>query len=177
MTPAAILAPVYAALNTWAKSLGGRATVARDPLDVLIILTQGPAGFLVVLHWAGDQSVDVGADRDDPDDVGVDEILLTPPARSRVEIVVGQNLGLDVRRDYALIAAAENRVPLLERISVVRGRVLAMRFKDDDESLRRFTYSGCDPVTLPDGFPLAAYRLAFEFVSSVDVNATTEDLA
>jgi hypothetical protein len=164
----------YQAMKTWAEARKGRATVARDPLDVLILLTQGPAGFLVIFLWDGDSASEIGADETDVDQSGAVEVH--PPATNRIEVIIGRNLGLDVRKDWALIAERDGRAPLLKLVNEARAKMLALVYPDDATSLRRFVYRGCDSVSLPDGFPLAAYKLRFELVATVDVEDEEEVL-
>lgn len=170
-----ILQGIKAELDAFAKPLGGRVSVARDPFDVLELLTVGPAGFLLILHDAGDDRVDLGLD----ETMGLDdEDNVQEPVRMDIEVSVGYGLGLDAARDWRLIAGKGNRPGLPGRCRALRAMLLGLKFKDDEESLRRLRYEGRKAVVTPDGVPLAAYRMRFSLQVSVlagdDVEVTDE---
>lgn len=146
MRPDQILESVKKDLDDWAATLAGakvQVSVARDPYNVLELLVQGPAGLCVVIHWAGDEGNGKIGD---------------PKADNLIEVIVGYNLGLTIPLDQALYKSTANRPSLLKYVNDVRARLLTIQFTADET--RQFTfYSGCEPIVLPDGVPLAAYRM------------------
>lgn len=123
-------------------------SIAKDPWNVIEILTDAPRGVRLVIHWAGEEALG-----DEP---------AAPLATQRIEVIVGFALGLRAGVDSALVENLENRPSLLRLVSLVRARVLGMTFTEPDASEGLFRYRGCEPVETPEGVPLAAYRLRFE---------------
>lgn len=135
-------------------------SVAKDPWNVIEILTDAPRGVRLVVHWAGEEALG-----DEP---------AAPLVTQRIEVIVGYALGLRAGVDAALVENLENRPALLRLVALVRERVLAMTFTDAYASEGIFRYRGCDPVETPDGVPLAAYRLRFEMDTSMTDITTVE---
>ena len=162
MKSEAITQAIHTKLQAYARDNKGRASVARDPFDVMEVLWAGPEGFLIVLHEAGDDPEDMGLSESDADSI-------PNPIRDRMEVTVGYGLGLDVNRDWRLIAGKGNRPGLLGHVRAVRAQMLALVFPDDEEQFRRLRYDGREAVTTPEGVPLAAYRMKFSLVETLEV--------
>jgi hypothetical protein len=169
MGPDRIVELLTKAIDAWTKGdLRRRAKVlpARDPFDVLEMLLVSPEKALITVLWNGDQPEEIGQDAD-TGDVG--------PARNAIEVTVGCGLGLDAAKDWRLVLGKGGRESVIGRVADVRALVLALHFPADDETtLQRFSYRGCEPVVTPDGVPLAAYKLRFEIVATVDVSDDVE---
>lgn len=131
-----------------------RVSVAGDPLNVLESLITGPAGYMVVLHWAGDQMT--GRHQD-------------PKSANQIEVVVGYNLGLRMPLEEAIWKTTEKRPSLLKLVGDVRSWLLTLQFPED-ETDQFFTYQGTETVVTPSGIPLAAYRIRV----SIDAICQTE---
>jgi len=155
------------ALATWGGSRSIRVSVARDPFDVLEVLTIGPEAALLIVQWDGDETEDPELSEDD---------ATTGPARNNNNIIVGQGLGLDLKRDWRLIAGRGTRKSVLQRLDETRAFALSILYPADETSLRRLRYRGCEPMVTPDGIPLAAYRLKFSLVAMVNVDATETEV-
>lgn len=155
------------ALTTWGTAKKLRVSVARDPFDVLHVLTVGPEDALLIVQWDGDDPEDPDLSEDD---------AMTGPTRQNINVIVGQGLGLDVKRDWRLIAGRGTRPSVLQRVDETRSFVLSLVFPADESSLRRLRYRGCEPMTAPDGIPLAAYRLKFSLVAMVNVDTTETEV-
>ena len=142
-----VLGGAYNDLQDFAAQNNGYVSIARDPWHVLELLVESPAGFRIVLHWAGDS------------ELGGDPRL--PLVTNNIEIIVSYNLGLTAVPDISLISAqASGRPALLDLVDQVRERVLSQEWPADI-TYGIAQYQSCEPVTLPDGMPLAAYRLRF----------------
>jgi hypothetical protein len=170
MTPEAIITKVRDALNTWGGDKGARVSLARDPFDVLELLTVGPMEALICLSWGGDELFDLGLGETD---AGTDDDNVSPAATQILEVTVGQGLGLNVVKDWRLIAGKGNRPGVLARVNAVRAHILSLLLPNDETTLRRFSYRGCDPWSTPDGVPLAAFKLKFGLVAAVEQGETT----
>ena len=169
MGPDRIVELLTKAIEAWTKGdtlRRAKVLPARDPFDVLELLLVSLEKALIVVLWNGDQPEDIGQDAD-TGDVG--------PARNSIEVTVGCGLGLDASRDWRLILGKGDRKSVIGRVADVRAFVLSIHFPEADQTtLQRFAYRGCEPVVTPDGVPLAAYKLRFEIVSTVDVGADVE---
>jgi len=154
------------ALEDWARPLKGNVSVARDPIDVLSLLVTGPRGFILVLHYAGGTlRSDIAADESS----GTDAETVNAVGDERFEIAIGQAMGLSAGKDMNIFAAIADRPALMRRVNDLRARVTALLFPDDGSTLRRFRWTGTDPLMLPDGTPLAAYKLTFVITAVSDV--------
>jgi hypothetical protein len=153
MTPAEILRAIQADLKEWAGTVRGQISIAKDPWNVLEILSESPVGVRVILHWAGDKQL---GDWDD-----------APLATANIEVVLGYAMGLVKDPGGDLVNAQFNARPsVLDLVSDLRGRLLSRTVDSDpgspDESADTLRYVGTEPVTLPDGTPTHAYRMKFE---------------
>jgi hypothetical protein len=160
MRPDQILESVKNDLDAWAAALTGakaRISVAKDPWNALELLVQGPAGLIVVIHWAGDEGNGRTGD---------------PKADNTLEVIVGYNLGLTLPLDQALFKSTVDRPSLLKYVNDVRARLLTIQFPAD-ETIQTTFYAGCEPVVAPQGIPLAAYRIRARLDAIVE---TEEDM-
>ena len=67
-----------------------------------------------------------------------------------------------------------DRRNLLGRVDALRAYALSLVFPGTDgETLKRLRYGGCDPMSTPDGLPLAAYKLRFGLVTTVEKGEDT----
>jgi hypothetical protein len=149
-TPAQLLALYQADLNTWAMIKKAKLSIAKDPWHVLELLAESPAGLRLILHWAGDDSLG-----DQNEAIG---------SANHLEVIVSYNLGLTAKPDAALTQDQPNRPALLKLVSDIRERVLSLFIPDAETAVSLSArYSGCETVTTPEGLPLAAYKLKFEF--------------
>jgi hypothetical protein len=148
-----ILKRLYDDIVSWGK-VGKLVSLARDPFDVLEILAQGPQGFRVILHWAGEQ------------EVGGQPQL--PIVQHRIEAILSYNLGLTATPDLALLSKgpANDRPALLDLVEELRRRIASYNFPDGETDVF-MAYVGCDPFVTPDGVPLAAYKLTFTLTAGL----------
>lgn len=159
MTPAQIIAPLASELETFVQPWG-HVSVAQDPFNVYEVLTQGPHASLVVVHWAGDQH--------EASDYRVGIV------RATLEIYVGRNRGLHLDKGRMLSEADpfDGEPALYTTVSDIRDFVRTFNFSaaPDVEAERVDDYAhylGADPVPMPDGIPLAAYRIRFGLYHSL----------
>lgn len=141
-------------LDGWVKERRGVLSVARDPWDALDVLINGPQGVQFVLAWGGDDSLG--------------EQATEPLAGNIIELTVAYNLGLSAGRDAALTENKVDRPSLLKLTNDARARLLAYVFAANDEP-QVLEYGGTQPVTLPEGIPLAAFRIRAVVPQAVEV--------
>jgi hypothetical protein len=162
LTITQILAALYTALQSWGSPLGAAVTLARDPFHVLEILASSPAGFRVVLHWAGDQNI---SDHD-----------ALPLSENTLEAILSYNLGLTARPDLALIEGPQDHPSVLDQVDALRSFILGVQYPTGQTGTYA-VYAGTKPFVTPDGIPLAAYVLTFKLKAAVNVNPTPTLLA
>ena len=160
---------VHSGFEAWAAANKARLFVARDPFDVLEQLFAGPRGLLLCVAYAGGRVEDTALGEDDADGTRI-----YPTARERIEITVGHGLNLDAARDWRLMLGTTARTGLLEHVNAIRALALSFVFPDQGDSIQRLSYEGIEPLTTPEGFPLAAFRLSFNLLAAVDVDEDTE---
>lgn len=165
MTPDRIASLVKAGLTPYAVPKKGSVVVARDPFDVLELLLAGPRGMALVVHYAGGEAA--GGDFGEAESVNeeTDELI---------EVVVGTAMGPEATNELRLLKDSGSRPGLLQRVAEVRAKVLAFVFPDEETTLRRFKYRGCESVTTPEGYALAAYRLRFALRCVIEIEADEE---
>jgi hypothetical protein len=139
----------------WVKQQRGVLSVAQSPWHALDILCNGPQGLQFVLTYAGDE-----AEGDLPQE---------PLGNVAIELIVALNLGLEANRDAALMQNRENRPSLLKLVSDAKARLLAYVFAADEEP-QFFAYGGTTTVTMPEGMPLAAYKIRATILEKVEVD-------
>jgi hypothetical protein len=152
-----ILSKLNGAVTTWAAANKATVSIARDPFHVLEILAESPAGFRVILHWAGDKNPS--------------EILQMAIARNDIEVIFSYNLGLTGKPDLALITGSTARPALLALLDDLRALILSIQYPDE-ETLVYCVYAGTEPFITPDGIPLAAYRMRFQLDSGINTQST-----
>jgi hypothetical protein len=149
-SPAQLLSLYDADLKVWASANKAAMSIAKDPWNVLELLCATPVGLKLILHWAGD------------DNLGDQEEAFG--SNNKIEMTLGYNMGLTAHPDQALLTAQPNRPALLTLINTVRERVLSLCVTDAETDVELSArYAGCETVTTPEGVPLAAYKLKFEF--------------
>ncbi len=148
MDAAAILRHLYDDLTAWAPE-GARAPkvlIAADPYDVLDRLFDGPAGWRVILHWAGDAP----ANPDVPEGGILDHTI---------EVYAARHHGLAIDKHKSVtISRPDGEPTLLELRNQLHQRIATFTFPDEDETSKHFDYLGSDAAAAPDGTPLAVYR-------------------
>ena len=149
-----ILTKLYDACSTWGATQKATVSIARDPFHVLELLAENPAGFRIIVHWAGDEN---------PSDQ-----MEFPLADNKLEIIFSYNLGLSAKPDLALIQGQQNRPSLYKLLDGLRAMVLAIAFPVEATAIY-CQYTGTEPFITPDGIPLAAYRLKFHLLSAVTI--------
>lgn len=142
-------------MDPWIKKNRGVLTVAKDPYHALEILMAGPQGLHFVLAWGGD----------DPEGAQAQE----PLGNNIIELSVGYALGLEADRDAALMKNRADRPSLLKLVSDTRSRLLAYVFGADDAP-QFLAYGGTTAVVLPEGIPLAAYKIRATVLEKVEVD-------
>lgn len=147
-TPDTLLLELHAALVPWLAARKGVVSIAADPYNFLELLADGPSGCRVVLHWGGETNP-------------ADDARTGCFPANRIEVGITGNLGLEARPEMALIAGNAVRPAFLETVAAVREVVRSHLFREDI-STKFPLYKGCEPVVLPEGMPLRAYRLNFE---------------
>jgi hypothetical protein len=155
LTVTQILVALFTALQTWAAPLHGKVSIARDPFNVLEILSANPAGYRLVVHWAGDDNIS-----------DIDQL---PLVEHTLEIVLSYNLGLTRTPDQGLVASSTSRPPLYDVLDSLRSFVLAVQYPTEQTGSYA-VYAGAKPFITPDGIPLAAYVLTFKLKAAVNVD-------
>ncbi len=157
IAPSSILSQLAEDLAKWARDRKGEVSVAQDPFRVLEVLWERPVGFRVIVHWAGDRPIEGGPDA-------------VPISTNRIEVYLSYNLGLTAKLDVALMTGEPDRPSMLAMTEACRARLLSYTFPQATTGAI-LRYAGCEPVTTPDGYPLAAYKLSFELDGAVKTDA------
>lgn len=159
MLPEDIILPLQDRLTAFSEGWG-HVSLAADPFNVFEQLTTGPNGTLIVLHWAGDANA--GSTR------------RSPFVRNTIEVYVGRNKGLSLDQNETLYREDlyDQAKPLSRQVAEIREHLRAYSYDADARHQptgqeAALSYSGCDPVILPSGLPMAAYKLTFNFISSL----------
>lgn len=155
-SPEQLLQHLVDDLQPFVRERRGLLSVAADPYNFLELLGEAPSGWRCVVHWAGDEN-------QSPD---------IPAAFLRNEFHVGIscNLGLTAKPGEAAMKKRPGGAPsLVQLVQLTRTRIRELVFPDGTTG--QAAYQGCEPVVLPDGTPLAAYRLRF-FLTSADEPVT-----
>lgn len=155
MEPDQLLQRLFDDLTPFAAEHLGELVLAEDPWSFLEALAGSPQGALFALHWGGDDNLAA----EHPQGAVCDNVI---------EIGVGLNPGLTKTRGKALIQSRPSDKPgLLKLVGLTRERVRSFLLPDDQTSERALRYQRTDPVVLPDGTPLMAYRLRFLVQASI----------
>jgi hypothetical protein len=145
-----IVAQLKAGVDSYATGISGRTSIARDPFNVFELLKANTQGYLVILHWGGDENIA----EDAPESV----VLL----RHKLEVIIGFSLGLTARPDAALIQTVGARPPLFQQVDNLRQLLMGFTFPTDSgQTAGQLSYIGTHPVVTPDGVVMAAYQLNF----------------
>lgn len=147
-TPDALLTELRADLEPWVAKKKGTVSIALDPYNFLELLAESPAGWRAVLHWEGE------ANPSDNAQAG----CFCP---QKISIGITKNLGLVAKKDEALVKSLLGNPAFLKLQADLRDRVRGYVWPEQTTE-RYMLYKGADPVSLPDGTPLAAMRLNFE---------------
>jgi hypothetical protein len=154
LEPHRLLELVHEDFTPFAQEHKAELVIAEDPWGFLEVLASGPQGGLIALHWGGDTNTQA----DMPEAVF---------AENQIEIGIAVNPGLAKdSKARALSRRPGDRLPLIRLVAEARRRARSLMLPDDGTSERRLRYAGCDPVVLPDGVPLSAYRMRFQVVST-----------
>ena len=140
-------------LGEWARLQPGRMSVHRatDPWNAVELLCQGPQDFRLVLVYDGDQPR------------GEDPFSLL--CEHRWDLYITMPLGLHADPAAVLTQGTPRRPALLRMLDELRAFCLALRWPEElTDTLMR--YGGSESATLPDGLPLAAYKLRFTLTAA-----------
>lgn len=157
-----ILQAMKVDLAGYLPELKGNVVVARDPLHALDLLCEAPDGFSAVLNWDGETTA---------------ESRINGVCESRFRIVLVANTALHDEQDKTLFEKRGSKRSVLGMVSAVLERALAWRFPANLVHEQRVFYSGCDPVTGPEGLPRAAYALRFSFYYPLVMPGATVTIA
>ncbi len=145
-----IYAAMLADLKTYAAACASTAIISRDPEDAMLQVINTKGGSRIVLHpEKGDAN-----DRDIQATVELHTFRLF--VATHIGIVPGD-------RDNGICQSGSGAAPLMRQIDDLRLRVLCWRFDSSVIHQGRIYYNGFDPLYTPDGYPIAAYALAFRF--------------
>ena len=151
-TPTDIAATTAAHLE---QSLGPlvQVSVASDPYNVYERLMVQPTGALCVVHWGGDRQE--GRD------------YRSPRVRAQIEVYLSRGKGLarEPGRHLVQADAGTGEPAFLDLVEELRQAVLAVRYAPSGDADHmpdnRPHYISTEPVPMPDGMPLSAYKLTF----------------
>jgi len=153
MTAADIIKLIRDSLEPYVAAKQGSVSIAKDPFHVLELLLLTPDGFLVVVHFAGD------------DDLG--QSRYTGVIKLKLEVFVSQQRGLAAEPGSELVGPTEGEDPLYVLIAKVRAFIRTIEFPDDGTTSGTIWYKGSEPVAGPEGATFNAYRLRFEINGAV----------
>jgi hypothetical protein len=142
------------ALSEWARQQPGNMTVHRatDPWNAVELLCQGPTEFRAVVVYAGDDP----AGTDSPFSLISDH---------RWDVYITMPLGLHADPASVLTKGTPSRPAMLRMLDELKAFCLALRWPEElTETLMK--YGGAEGATLPDGLPIAAYRLRFSLTAA-----------
>jgi hypothetical protein len=161
-----LLEALRADLEPWLKTLKGFCSVARDPLNVLELLAEAPAGFRVILTFDGDE-------------VPLSQTAGYPPpiVRTRLRAIVSCNPGLRLARDHAILKGNVARDSLLAILATVRKRMMGYRWPTTLVHEGAMSYEGTRPYEFPEFLPFAAYAMTFSLVHVIPLPAEGEEIA
>jgi hypothetical protein len=141
-------------LAEWARQQPGNMTVHRatDPWNAVELLCQGPAEYRVVVVYAGDKP----AGNDIPFSLVSDHTW---------DLYITMPLGLHADPASVLTKGSPSRPAMLRMLDELKAFCLALRWPEElTETLMR--YNGSEGATLPDGLPIAAYKLGFTLTAA-----------
>jgi hypothetical protein len=130
---------------SWARERGGKPFLARDPAEPYeLIAGMGPNDFRVVVSWAGDK--------------GFGGNIKQHLDKHTIEIWIGRSRGLAADPNGQLVYPAGDKPALLDLVESAKQRVLELLFPEEI-TRRHSEYIGAEPVTTPNGIPMAAYKI------------------
>jgi len=141
-----LTAALVRVLAEWARQQPGNMTVHRatDPWNAVELLCQGPTDYRVVVEYAGDE----------PQGDGPFSLI----SEHRWDVYLAVPLGLHADPAHVLTHGTPARPALLRMLDELKAFCLCLRWPEElTESLMK--YGGSEGATLPDGLPLAAYRM------------------
>ena len=153
LRPDQIVIAIVNGLTAWAASHKAKISIARDPFEVLELLSADTPGLRLVVHWSGDEPLG-------------DQMAQEPLVTTTLEIILGLNLGLTAVPDKQMLTGGPLRPALYQLISDLRTTVLAIQFPNL-ATTDFLAYAGTRPMAAPDGVPLAAYSSRFTLESVV----------
>lgn len=151
MTAAALLGAVLADLQTFATANKGKGVLAKDPFHALQILCTAPAGFHLVVQDDGEAPTP-GTDETDP----IHDLSFS--------LFASFNIGLKADPAEDLLEDRGDRPSLVKLCGEITDRVMTKGHATGADPADKIhaVFITRDPVTTPDGIPLAAYRLRFK---------------
>lgn len=153
MTLATTLTLIRDALEPWAKQHAGVIKIARDPWQPYEMLSAGSRGIILALGWIGERVVDAARH--------------SPLATGTFELVLGAPMGLTPETDANLHRPIGDRPALVDLVDDLIVTVSKIDFTGTTTTAHFLEYQGADPLTLPNGVRLAAYRLTFSLTRVV----------
>lgn len=118
--------------------------IAEDPDEALGLLCEDASGGRIIVSWEGDEPF--------PSAPRAGEI-----AGARIALTVTRSKSLSPAPGSTLIGESGER-SFLRAVGEIRARLLAYEGSSDSTD-RRFRYKGIELVILPDGIPIAAFRI------------------
>lgn len=140
-------------LTEWAAQQPGRMSVHRatDPWNAIELLCQGPTDYRIVVEYAGDE----------PQGEGPFSLI----SEHRWDVYLSVPLGLHVDPAHVLTNGSPSRPALQRMLDELKAFCLALRWPaDSTETLMQ--YGGSEGATLPDGLPMAAYRMRMRLTAA-----------
>jgi hypothetical protein len=156
MTLDALFEELQADLAVHAAAIKAHICTASDQWNVLELLCSGPSSMLIILSYGGDD--DIG---DQPGNAVAATIF---------EVTLGYNIGLQLPLGNALSVSTPTRVNFMRQLNDLRKRFLTHMFPATVTS-RKLQYLDTKAVTLPDGIPLAAYKIRAKLTVAVEQDA------
>ncbi len=149
-----LLARIEERARAWCEANGAKIRVASDAWHVYDILGAAPLALLAVIYWAGDD--------DNGQEVGI--------CKQDVRVVLSRNRGLGAKPDGNL-TGTETKAALFTLVDGLRAHMRGALLPEHSTS-QLLEYRGTKPFTLPEGFPLDAYEMAFEIHTAIALQET-----
>lgn len=163
-----LTAALHRVLKEWAKNQTGNMQVHRatDPWNAVELLCQGPTEYRIIVVYAGD-----GEEGDGP---------FSLISEQRWDVYISFPLGLHIDPASVLTNGSPSRAAMLRMLDELKAFCLALRWPEElTETLMK--YGGTEPATLPDGLPMAAYRMRLKLTaataSAPESEAVTVDMS
>lgn len=154
MTLPDVMEQLRAALREYAAEFNAQLSVSPDPWAPYELLTMGSGGSVVALVYEGQTRLDSPPGR--------------PLAVARIAVYVGAQLGLSDERGAALFRPLGARPAVYSLVEGITKLLVDFRMTVTDGTVKdRLYYAGDEPVALPGGMPLAAYKINFTLERAV----------